>query len=134
MKYYDTINDGTATPLLQEGGLSVDGTSKNVTNKKGPRYSKRCTTLLGIIAAVAQALEQYILQNIAIFVIFAIWYCNKKIFCNIILQYFGILQYLLQYCPIYCNILCNIVLLLILLSLKILASRMLLSKNVAGVS
>ena len=41
-------------PLLQEGGSSVDGTSTNGTNKKGPRYSQRCKTLLGIIiAAVA---------------------------------------------------------------------------------
>ena len=49
---YDTIDDGESTPLLEEGGLSVDGTS-NVTTKTGPRYSKRCRTLLGIIAAVA---------------------------------------------------------------------------------
>ena len=51
---YDTIDDGESMPLLQEGGSSVDGTSTNGTNKKGPRYSQRCKTLLGIIiAAVA---------------------------------------------------------------------------------
>ena len=46
---YDTIDDGESTPLLE---LSVDGTS-NVTTKTGPRYSKRCRTLLGILAAFA---------------------------------------------------------------------------------
>ena len=49
---YDTMEDGESKPLLQEGGYSEDGTS-NVTKKEGPRYSKRCRTLLGIIAAVA---------------------------------------------------------------------------------
>ena len=50
---YHTIDDRESTPLLEEGGLSMDGTSKNVTSKTGPRYSKRCRTLLGILAAVA---------------------------------------------------------------------------------